>query len=175
MMRKWVFSLAGLLIVGLLGYSGLSFYVLQASSPDTNASCAIGDSGTHIPQFACRWYLEHQLTDERESGDAQSVLHLAIGAYPTDPEQAQEIMELALSEGAQINGFSPVTGYSPLHEAVLLNEPRLAEFLLQRGADPEIEDQNKEVTARELLSAIEERNPEKDLARMKTLLQEEQE
>lgn len=175
MMRKWVFSLAGLLIAGLLGYSGLSFYVLQASSPDTNASCAIGDSGTHIPQFACRWYLEHQLTDERESSDAQSVLHLAIGAYPTDPDQAQEIIELALSEGAQVNGFSPVTGYPPLHEAVLLNEPRLAEFLLKRGADPEIEDQNKELTARELLSAIEERNPEKNLARMQTLLQEEQE
>jgi len=172
---KWLSSIAGLLIVGLLGYSGLSFYGLQASSPDTNASCAIGDSGTHIPQFACRWYLEHQLTDERENGDAQSVLHLAIGAYPTDPEQAQEIMELALSEGAQINGFSPVTGYPPLHEAVLLNEPRLAEFFLQRGADPEIEDQNKEVTARELLSAIEERNPEKDLSRMVTLLQEERE
>ncbi|WP_295720083.1 hypothetical protein [uncultured Halovibrio sp.] len=172
---KWLFSIAGLLIVGLLGYSGLSFYVLQASSPDTNASCAIGDSGTHIPQFACRRYLEHQLTNERESGDAQSVLHLAIGAYPTDPEQAQEIMELALSEGAQINGFSSVTGYPPLHEAVLLNEPRLAEFFLQKGADPEIEDQNKGMTAPELLSAIAERNPEKDLSRMVTLLQEERE
>ncbi|WP_077528793.1 ankyrin repeat domain-containing protein [Vreelandella utahensis] len=175
MMRKWLFSLVGLLIVGLLGYSGLGFYVLQASSTDTNASCAIGDSGTRIPQFACRWYLEHQLTSAKANGDAQSVLHLAIGAYPTDPEQAQKIMELALSEGAQINGFSPVTGYPPLHEAVLLNEPRLAEFLLQRGADPEIEDQNKGMTARELLSAIEERNPEKDLSRMVTLLQEKRE
>lgn len=164
MMRRWVFSLAGVLIAGLLSYSGLSFYVLQASSPDTNASCAIGDSGTHIPQFACRWYLEHQLTSEEESDDAQSVLFLAIGAYPTHPDSAQNIMELALDEGAKINGHSPRSGYTPLQEAILFNEPGLADFLLNKGADPAVEDKNKGLTAQELLVAIEERNPDQDLS-----------
>lgn len=84
-------------------------------------------------------------------------------------------MELALSEGARINGFSPVTGYPPLHEAILLNEPRLAKFLLQKGADPAIEDRNKGMTARELLSAIEERNPDRDLSEIAELLQREEE
>jgi|GEM_PF-784020 hypothetical protein len=163
-MRKWLLSLAGLLIIAVLGYAGLSFYVLQASSPETNASCAIGDSGTRIPQFACRWYLEHQLTSEEESGDAQSVLFLAIGAYPTHPDSAQELMELALDEGANINAHSPRSGYTPLQEAVLFNEPGLADFLLDKGADPAVEDKNKGLTAQELLVAIEERNPDQDLS-----------
>jgi len=133
-MRKWLLSLAGLLIIAVLGYAGLSFYVLQASSPETNASCAIGDSGTRIPQFACRWYLEHQLTSEEESGDAQSVLFLAIGAYPTHPDSAQELMELALDEGAQTSTLTPPrSGYTPLQEAVLFNEPGLADFSWIRG------------------------------------------
>ncbi|MEQ6887042.1 hypothetical protein [Salicola sp. Rm-C-2C1-2] len=173
-MRKWLFSLAGLLFVALLGYSGLSFYVLQASSPDTNASCAIGDSGTRIPQFACHWYLEHQLTSAEESDDAQGVLFLAIGAYPTHPDSAQEIMELAFNEGAKINGHSPRSGYTPLQEAVLFNEPRLAEFLLNKGADPAVEGQNKGLTAHELLAVIKERNPEQDLSEIESQLEREQ-
>lgn len=80
-------------------------------------------------------------------------------------------MELALSEGAQINGFSPVTGYTPLQEAIVLNEPRLAEFFLQRGVDPGIEDRNKEMTAHELLSSIEEQNPDQDLSEIAELIQ----
>jgi hypothetical protein len=173
MMRKWLLSLASLLIIGLLGYAGLSFYVLQVSSPETNASCAIGDSGTRIPQIACRWYLEHQLTGEKESGDAQSVLFLAIGAYPTHPDNAQEIMELALDEGAYINGHSPRSGYTPLQEAVLFNEPGLGDFVLNNGADPAVEGKNKGLTARELLAAIEERNPDQDLSEIESQLEEE--
>ena len=169
---KWLSSIAGLLIVGLLGYSGLSFYVLQASSPGTNASCAIDDGGTDIPQFACRWYLEHQLTNAEESGDAQSVLFLAIGAYPTHPDSAQNIMELALDEGAKINGHSPQSGYTPLQEAVLFNEPRLADFLLNKGADPSMEDKKKGLTAHELLAAIEERNPDQDLSEIEGQIQQ---
>ncbi len=163
-MRKLLFSLTGIMAVGLIGYAAIGLYVLQTSSVETNASCAIGDSGTRIPRFACRWYLDHQLTNDSEDGKAQRVLHLAIGAYPTEGERAQEIIELALSEGAQINGYSPVSGYPPLHEAILLNEPLLAEFLMKRGADPEIEDREKGLTADELLSAIKERNPDQNLS-----------
>ena len=169
-MRKWLLSLAGLLVVGFFGYAGLSLHVLLTCSPETNSSCAIGDSGTHIPRFACRWYLGSQLTGEKENGNAQSVLHMAIGAYLTNPSSAQKIMELALSEGAKVNGHSPVSGYPPLHEAILLNEPGLADFLLKRGADPEIEDRNKGLTAHKLLAAIEERNPDQDLSGINALI-----
>lgn len=170
-MRKWLFSFAAVLAIGVIGYAGLAFYALQASSFETNASCAIGNSGTYIPRSACRWYLNEQLSGEGDDRRAQSVLHLAIGAYPTDGERALEIMELALSEGARVNGYSPVTGYPPLHEAVLLNEPQLAEFLIQRGADPEVEDRNKGLTAHELLSAIKDRNPDQNLSEIAEIIQ----
>lgn len=171
-MCKWLFYLTGLLVISLFSYAGLSFYVLQASSPETNASCAVGNSGTRIPQFACRWYLEHQLISTEESGDAQSVLFLAIGAYPTHPDSAQEIMELALDEGADINGHSPRSGYTPLQEAVLFNEPGLVDFLLKEGADPAVEGQDKGLTAGELLAVIKKRNPEQDLSEIESQLEQ---
>lgn len=171
-MRKAAFAVSAILLLCLISYTALGFYTLQVSSPVTNASCAIGNSGTYIPRFACVKYLGYQLEKEGEGENAQSVLHLAIGAYPTDGEKALEVMSLALSNGAQVNGFSPVSGYTPLHEAILFNEPRLFEFLMQLGADPQIEDQNKGLHARQLLSAIRERNPNQDFAEIEAQLQD---
>lgn len=163
-MRKIALSFLVILLLSLVSYTALGFYTLQSSNIETNASCAIGDSGTYLPRSACLQYLGHQLDQNDQSGEAQRVLHLAIGAYPTHPDTAREVMDIALSHGAGINEVSPISGYPPLHEAVLLNEPSLAEFLMERGANPEIEDQNNGLSAIELLSAIKERNPDQNMA-----------
>lgn len=160
-MRKLFMVGFSILAIGLVGYGSLSFYTLQERSVETNASCAIGNSGTQMPRFACRWYLRHQLSNAPDSNAAQRAFHMAIGAYPTDKEGAMEIAELALAEGARINGHSPFSGYPPLHEAILLNEPHLVEFMLRNGADPKLENQSKELTATALLEALEQQNPSK--------------
>lgn len=169
-MRKLFMVGLSILVIGLVGYGSLSFYTLQTRSVETNASCAIGDSGTQTPRFACRWYLRHQLSNAPDSSEAQRAFHMAIGAYPTDKEGALEIAELALSEGARINGHSPFSGYPPLHEAILLNEPQLVEFMLRKGADPQLENQNKGLTAAALLEALEQRNPNEDFSGIRSRL-----
>lgn len=170
-MRRQTLALTLLLTVAILGYTTLSFYSLKTSSVETNASCAIGDSGTWIPRRACYWYLGYQLDPNSQSDAAQRVLHLAIGAYPTQREGARGVIQLALAEGARINGLSPVSGYPPLHEAIVLNEPALAGFLLERGADPTIRDRNKGLTATGLLSILKERNPKQDWSAIEERLQ----
>ncbi|WP_165794821.1 ankyrin repeat domain-containing protein [Marinobacter fuscus] len=69
------------------------------------------------------------------------------------------VIKAALSSGADINGFSLITGYTALHEAVLINEPELVEILISLGANPGIKDRNQGRTAADLLSAIIEQNP----------------
>lgn len=170
-MRLLIFSIAAALILGTTAYAALGVRVLQTSSLETNASCAIGNSGTRIPRSVCRWYLSYQLSNGADSNDAQRVLHLSIGAYPTDAEHAHEIIELALSKGAPINQSSPVSGYPPLHEAILLNEPSLARFLIENGANLETEAHKTGLTAIAFLSALKERNPDQNLSEIEMLLQ----
>lgn len=158
-LRHIVFSTSLALLLAFIGLTALAVYSLNSNSIESNASCAVGDSGNYIPTSLCLRFLKHQLNQAQDTQKAQRAFHLAIGAYPTHPERAILVIKAALSSGADINGFSLITGYTALHEAVLINEPELVEALISFGANPGIKDRSQGRTAADLLSAIIERNP----------------
>lgn len=66
-------------------------------------------------------------------GDGSTLLHHAARAGQLD------VMELLITRGADLNAKSH-TGWTPLRDAIVGHQAAALRLLLQRGADPRIED-----------------------------------
>lgn len=56
-------------------------------------------------------------------------------------------LEILLASGADINQRDPDDGRTPLHEAVSTNRPTIVQWMLEHGADPNIEDHTGQTSA----------------------------
>ena len=74
------------------------------------------------------------------SGGASSALHWAVGAYATQPRQANTIVRALLDKGAKANAKDK-HGWTPLHWAVSEGHTGVAKVLLARGADANAKDE----------------------------------
>ena len=86
----------------------------------------------HSPLAFIRKLLE--LGAEVNYGDHAGFPSL-IAALSTDRGDRTEIVELLLSFGADIQDRG-INGYTPLHYAASLDDPKTVELLLAHGADP---------------------------------------
>lgn len=49
-----------------------------------------------------------------------------------------DIAQLLIDKGANVDSIDPKTGWAPLHEAILLNQPEVARFLIKNAANPKV-------------------------------------
>ncbi len=97
-------------------------------------------------------------------------------------ETQAKFLNFLLEKGINVNKVSPVNGYTPLHSAVLLNDPELVKFLLDRGAEPTIRKEKgggsasftefDNLTPLELAEKMSRNRPETDRSKVKQILEE---
>ena len=84
--------------------------------------------------------------------EARPILNLLVSSYGLpdfDKAALQSALEAAVARGCDVNELGQA-GLSPLHEAVLFNEPDLVRFLLAHGADIEQKIQRPDSAVHEL-------------------------
>lgn len=85
-------------------------------------------------------------------------------------DKEKQVFEFFLSKGADINAISPIDGYSPVHIAVVGNDPQLLNYLISKGADLTVEDQKMGKDVCELLDFLNFRTPNIDRSGLQTVL-----
>ncbi len=114
----------------------LTIYVMVTDDLHGLMICSTSDEAYRIPKSVCEYYTLHF----RGTKDDIAQLEKGIGISVVfgDEKKRAKFLNFLLDKGANINLVSPLHGSTPLHAAVLHNDPELVKFLLEHGADPTI-------------------------------------
>jgi len=172
--RRWVIS--GVLTLVVAGYLGWYYSKILTSDDIVLVPLALterfGSIARHIADF--------ELNQRVESGEANgadvlnAILGLAYsGAFDTD--KVLEKADYLLNNGIDINSHSSF-GVTPLHTAIMMNEPEVVSYLLERCADPGVptsfgHDPTGQVNAIEFAFFMEKEKPHMDFSRIFELLE----
>lgn len=126
---------------------------------------------------AIRWSAEQALYAFHPDQDDIEQLNREAGArYAAslpDSREAKSVLAHLVSNGLDINSVDKMdgSGVTALHAAVLSNDHRAAEVLLNEGADPKVTDREGR-TPLELARIISRNRPDRDFGRVIQLLEQ---
>ena len=142
----------------LILYSITAIYSLSESNVEDVIICST-DNGTHyIPNKACELYLFNFRSSDDDIQYLESGAGLSFLFGIKDRNKRYIYLEHFLSNGVSIDAQSNIDGLSPLHAAILLNDLKLVEYLIGKGANTAITEKNHELTPLDFLQKLNENN-----------------
>ena len=120
-----------------LAYVGLMLYVMTEMEMEVLMLCSTNRGGILIPSGLCKYYLVNYRINEEgikklsEGGGLDVVLNIE------EDSAEYELAKLLLARGLGVDGANHVGGtdVTPLQAAVMYNDVRRVNFLLEYGAD----------------------------------------
>lgn len=143
-------------------YATLMVWYLETSNVEYVSLCVTNPEVDRVPQPVCEYYLFHFCGTEEDIEFLERGNGLSFFFGVEDRRMRRRLMSFFLENGLAINKPSAISGYPPLHAAILMNHAGLAEFLLEHGADPTQKDQRHRLTAPGFLELLKRKNPERD-------------
>jgi len=135
-LRKPVLIGSGLIALCFVGFLALMVNNMTRMNIEVLILCSEGESGILVPGSLCRSYLRHYRGTE---ADIQRLQQGAGLDYILDGqhEDRYALAEFFIDRGLSVNAVNQYSerGLTPLHSAVLHNDPERARFLLDHGAD----------------------------------------
>jgi hypothetical protein len=127
-----------LLAIGIIvpvSWVGFTIYAMSTFNLEKLIICSTSDGAYRIPKSVCEYYTIHFRGTKEDIANLEKGIGLTFALNDT---KNTKFINFLLEKGANINLVSPLDGTTPLHAAVLLNEPELVKFLLDHGADATI-------------------------------------
>jgi hypothetical protein len=161
----WGFVAA--LIVSLVGL----YWSISALNIEHLIVCSTQDKAYFIPERACKFYF-YNFTGRNEAENLESGAGLAYAFEIEQEKERREVLAHLMAIGVDVNAVSPVDGLTPLNAAILLNEPRLVNYLISKGADSSKKDKANRMNAMEFLDVLEDKPPGVDRSAVRSILKE---
>ena len=170
--------LLALVIIIPTSWVGFTIYALTTFDLETLMIYSTADA-SRIPGVVEYYTLHFRGTKEDIANlEGRNGLSFVLG----NNETQAKFLNFLLEKGINVNKVSPIDGATPLHSAVLLNDPELVKFLLDRGADPMIRKEKgggpasftefDNLTPLELAHALSRNRPAIDRSKVKQILEE---
>ncbi|PAU79795.1 hypothetical protein CK501_11370 [Halovibrio salipaludis] len=163
--------LASVIALLLVAYAGLGLWSLHTADIEDVALCVTEENTHRIPNSVCEWYLFQFRGTPSDIEYLENRAGIAFFFGVENHEMRQRLISFFLKNGLSINQHSAISGYPPLHGAILMNDAQLVEFLLSNGADPTQKDERHELTASEYLELLKHKNPQRDWSGVEDQLQ----
>lgn len=131
-----VFFIGLLLLVPLLQAGALAWYTIDKALEHTVLDAVY--EGSDLLREPARWYLTYTDRIYHDGKPSPDLLSFTLNQYGQRGTDRATVLALAKSfrqRGADINAYNH-RGNTVLHEAVLLQQVELVQFLLENGADP---------------------------------------
>lgn len=141
-------------VIIFLGVSALTIYVMKALNIEELILCSSHTDAYYIPQGICKYYLVNYRANRDDIQELENGAGLGFIANDDNKDTKYMLMDYFLSKGLNINGRSKIDGLTPLHAAILLNDPELMKYLLSKGADPLQTDRDNGMTTYEYLDFL---------------------
>jgi len=119
-----------------VGYTAMAFTMVANSDPTTVLSFAASERVPVLPRTMAIWRVQSWKGCPALERDA-TVLGQTLRGYGLEGFDRHRVLATAshlIDLGCDIDQRS-LTGHTPLHEAILYNEPDVVRFLLAHGAD----------------------------------------
>jgi len=157
-----------LLLIIVAGVSAL-FISLTNSDIEDVIICASDNDAYYIPEDLCRYYLYNYRGSKEDIEYLQSRAGLGFVFGISDRSMRRDVIQFLIAKGLSVNGISNFDGLTPLHAAILLNEPDLVQLLIESGADKGKKAENG-MDAMSFLALLEVKNPDIDRKKIRQLL-----
>jgi hypothetical protein len=170
--------LLALVIIIPAAWIGLTIYVMVTDDLEGLMICATSETACRIPNAVVEYYTLHF------RGTKEDIASLERGAGLSfvlgNSAMRSKFLNFVLEKGISISKANPISGYTPLHAAVTLNDPEMVKFLLDHGADPTIRKEKNQnslpefdnLTPLELAEKMSRNRPETDRSKVKQILEE---
>ena len=159
-------GLAATVLIVVGGYLGLVLYSLTVMPVTELILCSSGEGGIRIPSSLCEYYMKHY------RGNAKDMQDLAVGGLDPilngESKKKYEIAAFFIAKGLDVNGinhyyYRKPDDLTPLHASVLYNDVERAKFLIDHGANPNIQSKTyNDMTPLEMAKAIQSKRPNED-------------
>ncbi len=173
--------LLALVIILPISWVGFTIYALTTFDLETLMIYSTSGDTCRIPNCdsVVEYYTLHFRGTKEDIADLEEGpgLSFVLG----NSETSAKFLNFLLEKGINVNKISPIDGATPLYGAVLLNDPELVKFLLDRGADPTIRKEKgggpapftefDNLTPLELAHALSRNRPEIDRSKVKQILE----
>jgi hypothetical protein len=148
---------------------GLAIYAMATDDIEGIVICAINDDTNYIPSSVCEFYLyNYRFTKEDISYlENRGGLSFPIGIH--DETKRYNLVKLFISKDVSVNKKSVIDGYTPLHSAIIHNDPRVVSLLLSSGADINKKDSNQNMTPDKFLEFLLKKQPNIDRGAIKRI------
>ena len=157
--RKIIFPV--LVLIPLI-VVGVGFYSMSKGDIEDIVICATNEESHYIPASICEYYLLNYRVTNEDVRFLEGRSGLAFLFEMPDKSKRQALLEHFISKGVSIDKQSSIDGYTPLHAAIIKNDPELVAFLLERGANPNQKDQEHNLTPKEFVDYLNQRKSSMD-------------
>ena len=149
---------------------GFGLYSMSKGDIEDIVICAVNEESHYIPAGVCEYYLLNYRGTEEDVQFLESRSGLAFLFEISDKSKRQAFLEYVISKGISIDKRSSIDGYTPLHAAIVHNDPELVAFLLEKGASPDQKDQEHHLTPKEFVKYLSQKNPSTDRSAVLSVL-----
>lgn len=168
MKLKVIIVVVALSLAALLGLVG---YDLSKMDTETIVLCSSNEGGILIPSKICKYYLFNYRDikkDVSELSDGAGLSYILNGSNNVK----YEIAEYFISNGLDVNGINNYGEYNltPIYGAILLNDVKMANFLLHHGADQSLEPPSIHMSAQEFCQFLQGKDSSVDRGEMLSIL-----
>lgn len=125
-----------LIVLIPLSWGGLAVYIMSHEGLEDLILCDSQDNIIPIPKFMCDGYLMHFRGSAAEIRRMENLMGPPLDI--DDEKQLFKYLDFLISKGYDLNKVSQLTGFTPLHTAILQLKPDVVSYLLAHGANPNI-------------------------------------
>lgn len=141
---------------------GFGVYSMSKGDIEDIVICAVNEESRYIPATVCEYYLLNYRGTDEDVRFLESRSGLAFLFEISDKAKRRMYLDYFISKGVSIDGQSSIDGYTPLHAAIIHNDPELVTFLLKKGASADRKDQEHHLTPKEFVEYLSQKNPSTD-------------
>ena len=167
-------KMKAIVVVAVISFAilaGLVSYDVSKMDAETIVLCSSNEGGILIPSNICKYYLFNYRDIKKDVIDLSNGAGLSY-ILNGGSDKKYEIAEYFISNGLDVNGINNYGEYNltPIYGAILLNDVKMAAFLLQHGADVSLEPPSINMSAQEFCLSLQERDSSVDRSEMLKLL-----
>lgn len=157
------FSLSAAMLIVLCGV-GAYGYAMTSLDIEELILCSTDEGGFSIPAPICKTYMLHLRGTEEDIAQLEAGAGLAYALGSPGSADRFVISRFLLEQGLDINSPNKYTSLklTPLHSAVLDNDPEAVSFLIDSGADKAAKTAKDDMTPLDLAKSLQASDPATD-------------
>jgi|TARA_R110002050_G_scaffold299594_1_gene465671 hypothetical protein len=137
-------------------------YTLSNRKIEDVILCGAGEDGLYIPHAVCHTFLMNFRLMNSDIKELESRGGIATLFGIRNEDKKYLYLDSFIENGASVNAPSTISRLPPLHAALLLNDSKLVNFLILRGADPKQKNTQFDMNAYDFVIHLQAKKPSID-------------